>query len=73
MVASGGVSLLVGIPAASRQLWRLDLAMPIIRQPRSGLELRVSSTSAARTWWTEPPDVTRSRERTVTPSLFNYP
>jgi hypothetical protein len=72
-VASAGVGLLVGIPAASRQLWRVDLAMPLVRQPRAGLELRVSSTSAARTWWTEPPDVTRSRERTVTPSLFSYP
>jgi len=72
-VASAGVSLLVGIPRASRQLWRVDLAEPLVHQPRSGLELRVSSGSAARTWWTEPPDVTRSREKTVTPSLYSYP
>jgi hypothetical protein len=72
-VASAGVGLLVGIPRASRQLWRLDLAAPIIREPRAGWELRVSSTSAARAWWTESPDVTRSRERTVAPSLFSYP
>jgi hypothetical protein len=72
-VASAGVGLLVGIPRASRQLWRVDLAAPIVRQPRAGWEVRVSSSSAARAWWIESPDVTRSRERTVTPSLFSYP
>jgi|HubBroStandDraft_2_1064218.scaffolds.fasta_scaffold07088_3 hypothetical protein len=72
-VASAGVGLLVGIPRASRSLWRVDLAQPLIAQPRAGLEVRVSYSSAARVWWTEPPDVTRSREKTVTPGLFSYP
>ena len=72
-VGSAGVGLLVGVPRASRQLWRVDLAQPLVSQPRSGLEIRVSYSSAARVWWTESPDVTRSRERTVTPSLFSYP
>jgi hypothetical protein len=72
-VGSAGVGLLVGVPRESRSLWRVDLAQPLVRQPRSGLEIRVSYSSAARVWWTESPDVTRSRERTVTPSLFSYP
>jgi hypothetical protein len=72
-VGSAGLGLLVAVPRESRQLWRVDLAQALVSQPRSGLEIRVSYSSAARVWWTESPDVTRSRERTVTPSLFSYP
>jgi hypothetical protein len=72
-VASAGVGLLVGVPRASRSLWRVDLAEALVAQPRAGFEVRVSYSSAARVWWTESPDVTRSRERTVTPGLFSYP
>jgi hypothetical protein len=72
-VASAGAGLLVGVPRASRSLWRVDVAEPLVAQPRAGLEVRVSYSSAARVWWTESPDVTRSRERTVTPGLFSYP
>jgi hypothetical protein len=72
-VASAGLGLLVGVPRASRSLWRVDLAEPLVKQPRAGFEVRVSYSSAARVWWTESPDVARSRERTVTPSLFSYP
>ncbi|SRR5579883_688709 len=73
IVAGAGVGLLVGIPRASRQLWRLDLAAPLVPQPHAGWELRVTFSSATRVWWTEPPDVLRSRERTVEPTLFSYP
>ena len=45
----------------------------LVRQPRAGWAFRLSSTNTTRVWWTEPPDVTRSREQTVTPSLFSYP
>jgi hypothetical protein len=72
-VAGAGVGLLVAIPAASRQVWRVDVAAPLVRQPRAGWGFRVSSSNTTRVWLTEPPDVTRSREQTVTPSLFSYP
>jgi hypothetical protein len=73
IVAGLGAGLLVGVPKESRQLWRVDIAAPLVPQPHSGWELRVSTSTAVRVWWTEPQDVTRSREQTVTPALFSYP
>lgn len=73
IVAGTGIGLLVGVPRESRQLWRVDLAAPLVPQPHSGLEFRVSTSTAVRLWWTEPQDVSRSREQTVTPDLFSYP
>ena len=72
-VAGAGVGLLVTVPAASRQVWRVDIAAPLVRQPRAGWGFRLSSSNSTRVWWTEPADVARSREQTVTPSLFSYP
>src|SRR6185312_7008967 len=73
VVAGAGVGLLVGLPRESRQLWRVDIAAPLIAQPHAGWEVRVSTSSAVRIWWIEPGDVSRSRERTVAPALFSYP
>jgi hypothetical protein len=72
-VAGAGAGLLVGFPRNSRQLWRVDIAAPVVAQPHAGWEVRVSTSSAVRVWWTEPSDVSRSRERTVSPALFSYP
>jgi hypothetical protein len=73
VVAGTGLGLLVGVPKESRQLWRVDVAAPLVPQPHSGWELRISTSTAVRLWWTEADDVTRSREQTVTPDLFSYP
>jgi hypothetical protein len=73
MVAAAGLGLLVGVPKESRQLWRVDVAQPLVPEPHTGLELRISTSTAVRLWWTEPDDVSRSREQTVTPDLFTYP
>lgn len=72
-VAGAGVGLLVGVPPASHQLWRLDLAGPLVRRPGARFEFRVTALNIARLWWSEPRDVARSRDQSVTPSLFGYP
>jgi hypothetical protein len=73
IVAGTGAGLLVGIPKESRQLWRVDIAAPVVPQPHAGWIVQISTSTAVRVWWTEPQDVTRSREQTVTPALFSYP
>jgi hemolysin activation/secretion protein len=72
-VASVGVGVLFSMPRESRQLWRIDVAMPLIAQHRAGVEFRVSSSGSGAVSWTESPDVSRSRERTISPALFTYP
>lgn len=73
VVAGTGLGLLVGVPKESRQLWRIDVSAPLVPQPHTGWEVRISTSTAVRLWWTEADDVTRSREQTVTPDLFSYP
>ncbi len=73
VVASAGASLLVGLPIEARQLWRLDVAAPLVPEVHTGWVLRISSISAVRLGWLEPRDVSRSREQTVSPNLFGYP
>ncbi len=72
-VAAAGAGLLVGLPVESRQLWRVDVAAPLVPQPHAGWVFRISTTTAVRLGWLEPRDVSRSREQTVTPDLFSYP
>ena len=73
IVAGLGAGLLVGLPKASRQLWRVDLAAPMIAQPHCGWTVRISTSTAVRIWWNESSDASRSREQTVSPALFSYP
>jgi len=72
-VTAAGVGVLFSIPRESRQLWRIDLAVPLIPQPHAGVEIRISSSGAGAVSWTESADVSRSRERTISPALFTYP
>jgi hypothetical protein len=68
-----GVGLLAHLPARSRRLWRLDLAYPLSPDGDAGFEIRLSSSNLTRMFWKEPRDVSRSRERFVPSSIFNWP
>ena len=68
-----GVGLLAALPARSRRLWRLDLAVPLTADEYAGWEIRLSSNDLTRVFWREPRDVARSRERFVPASIFNWP
>ena len=54
-------------------LWRVDVAYPLMSDPRAGLEVRLSTSVATRFGWREPLDVRRSRQRTVPDGIFSWP
>lgn len=68
-----GVSLLAAVPPRSRRLWRLDFGVPISNDPRARFEVRLTGIDRSRTFWHDPRDVERSRERTAPTSLFTWP
>jgi hypothetical protein len=67
-----GVSLLAAIPPRSKRTWRLDLAVPTGGDPNARWEVRITHSVAGRDW-REPGDASRSRERSVPASVFNWP
>ena len=68
-----GVGLLAALPAGSRRLWRVDLAVPITHDEHAGWEVRLTSSDLTRLFWREPQDVARSRERLVPTDIFSWP
>ena len=70
---SAGVSLLAAVPAASAEMWRLDIAVPNVPGRGFRLALRLSHTDETVAFWREPRDVGMARERSVPASLFNWP
>ena len=68
-----GTSLLVALPPGSQRLWRLDLMMPLDRSSGAHLELRLRTENNTRTFWREPRDVERSRERSLPQRIFQWP
>jgi hypothetical protein len=67
-----GASLLVAVPPRSKRTWRLDIAVPMRGDPNSKWEARLTHLVAGRDW-REPGDASRSRERSVPASVFNWP
>ncbi|HJR67991.1 MAG TPA: hypothetical protein VJ802_16295 [Gemmatimonadaceae bacterium] len=67
-----GVSLLAAIPPRSKRTWRVDIAVPMQGDPNSRWEARLTHSVAGRDW-REPGDASRSRERSVPASVFNWP
>ncbi|HKO15952.1 MAG TPA: hypothetical protein VJU87_06915 [Gemmatimonadaceae bacterium] len=74
--SSVGMSILAAVPARSARLWRLDIAVPLSRDPTqrvARVELRISSEDRTAFFWRQPADVDNARERTVPTSIFNWP
>jgi hypothetical protein len=69
---SAGVSLLAAVPPRSKRTWRLDLVTPVGGGLDTRWEVRVTHSVAGRDW-REPGDASRSRERSVPASVFNWP
>jgi len=67
-----GASLLVAIPPRSKRTWRLDIAVPVGGGPNARWQARITNSVAGRDW-REPGDASRSRERSVPASVFNWP
>jgi hypothetical protein len=69
---AAGVSLIAAVPPRSKRTWRLDLAVPMRGDASSKWEVRIRHSVAGRDW-REPGDASRSRERSVPASVFNWP
>lgn len=67
-----GVGLLAAIPPQSRQLWRLDVAVPVSADAHARWEVRLTVTRA-RDFWREPNDVTRARAGAAPSTIFTWP
>ena len=68
-----GIGILAGFPPRSKQIWRLDIAVPIGSDPDAKWELRLSGGDPTRTIWRDPDDVARARSRVVPTSVFTWP
>ena len=68
-----GVGLLAAIPPRSRRMYRVDVAFPLSADPHAGWELRFTTGDLSRSFWREPSDLNRGRERTVPTSVFTWP
>jgi len=68
-----GIGILAAVPPRSRRLYRMDVAFPVSDDAHARWELRFSTGDMTRTFWNEPVDLNRGRERTVPTSVFNWP
>jgi hypothetical protein len=72
--ASAGIGILAAVPPRSQRMWRLDIASRLTPDPHAGrFEIRLSSNDGTRELRAEPPDVTRSRMRSVPRNLLIWP
>jgi hemolysin activation/secretion protein len=67
-----GIGLLAAIPPQSRQLWRLDVAVPVSADAHARWEVRLTATRA-RGFWREPSDVARARAGAAPSTIFTWP
>lgn len=66
-----GVGLLVAVPARSRRLWRLDVAVPVSADRHAGWEIRLTGVWT-RGFWREPRDIGRARAGVAPSSIFTW-
>ncbi len=71
--ATAGIALQAAVPPNSRRLWRVDFGFPIGGDPDAAFEVRISSSDRTRSFWSQPRDMMRARERTVPTSIFSWP
>jgi len=71
--ASVGLSLLAAVPKRSRRLMRVDFAMPLVRTPHAGFQMRAGITTPILGLWREPRDVARARSLALSSDVFTWP
>ena len=71
--AALGLSILASVPRRSQRMWRLDIAFPLDRSSGAQLKVSLVNRDFTRTFWREPNDVRRNRERSIPTSVFNWP
>ena len=71
--AAVGTGLLVSIPPRSRSLYRIDVVYGLNPDQRSKRwEVRMSSGNFTRTFWQDPDESRRARERSLISNLFSF-
>jgi hypothetical protein len=73
LAASVGFSILAASPPQSRRTLRADFAFPVRGEKEHNFEIRLTVRDFTRIFRVEPADVFNSRERSVPPSVFNWP
>jgi hypothetical protein len=68
-----GVALLAALPPRSRRIWRLDVAVPLDSEAGARWGFRITNEDRTRTFWFEPNDVRRNRERSGLVTAFGIP
>jgi len=68
-----GVALLAAVPRRSRRIWRLDIAFPLERKAGAQWGMRLTNEDRTRSFWNEPNDVRRNRERSGLVNAFVVP
>ena len=68
-----GTGLLVSVPPRSRRVYRMDVAYGLNPDARSKhWEVRLSSGNFTRTFWQDPDESRRARERSLISNLFSF-
>jgi len=66
-----GISLLGAVPRSSRLLGRLDLAVPVTKDPRADrYDVRFTIARAGRSFWSDPRDLTPARRAAPLADIF---
>jgi hypothetical protein len=73
LYTSVGFSILAASPFQSRRTIRADFAFPIRGERKHPLEVRLTVHDFTRMFRVEPNDIFNARERSVPPSVFNWP
>lgn len=68
-----GVAILAAVPRRSRRIWRLDFAVPLDRADGAKFGMRITNEDRTRSFWNEPNDVRRNRERSGVVTAFVVP
>jgi hypothetical protein len=70
---SVGVAFMAAVPPRSRRMWRVDFAVPLQSTAGAQFGVRLSYEDRTRTFWREPNDVHRNRERAGSATTFVVP
>lgn len=73
VLGSVGFSLMAAVPPKSQRMWRVDIAFPLRRDYGARWELRFTTEDRTRTFWQEPNDLRRNRDRAVPANVFQWP
>jgi hypothetical protein len=68
-----GVGLLAAVPQESRQLLRLDFAVPVMPAPHAHYEVRLTASTPIRTFWRDPGDIASTRGASPNSGIFSWP